>query len=602
MSTTCPTCGKQSQDSEFCDHCNADLMAASAVALPPERCPLTNDGVVLTPEQRQVLSFPESSIAIATGAITWRVHWLSNRDWCDRGRLLEKRLESRIAAVPRCEVMEDPQGRWLGFEAAPAPFAPWEEAAREEPLEELQRLSAGVHSLSLALDSLHKNSYLWLNFDPNALEDAGPLEMSEPLSADWRNLRIVNLDLELFPFQSMPERVRVHPHFAAPEVVKFRVDDIGVRTDVYHLAIFIYYWLARKLPDGLAGHGLENNGFTLPFLRVFNPALPVGILPVLSRGLAPHPRDRYPTPNALAHALDECIIKAHQRKAFAEPVRWDVGGNTRAGRSKTELQRGNEDSVLVRDEDRYAFALVADGVSTCDVGSGMLASTMTTIVIENALVDGCSHDAFPEVITSAAQRGSQGLLEWALAHQGREALIAGKDLMGTTLTVAWLQDREVSLANLGDSRAYLITDELVEQLTVDGDLASDLLAQGAAPEEVRELGGMARALRECVGGCTITDNGEPGVSIQSSTPKVLRWPLLPGDVIVLCTDGLVEEGFFLEPAHLAQIVRAGKARPAAELALELVEAADALQRVPSIVEPEGFGDNISCVVIKISEA
>jgi serine/threonine protein phosphatase PrpC len=88
---------------------------------------------------------------------------------------------------------------------------------------------------------------------------------------------------------------------------------------------------------------------------------------------------------------------------------------------------------------------------------------------------------------------------------------------------------------------------------------------------------------------------------ECCTPSLTRWPLLPGDVIVLCTDGLVEEGFFLEPSHVAEIVRANKDRPAAQLALMLVEAADALQRVPSIVEPDGFGDNISSVVIKITQ-
>src|SRR5439155_22313556 len=108
----------------------------------------------------------------------------------------------------------------------------------------------------------------------------------------------------------------------------------------------------------------------------------------------------------------------------------------------------------------------------------------------------------PALISAATRRGSEGLLEWAIAHHCRAELEAGKDLMGTTLTVGWLQGHELSLANLGDSRAYLITDSAIEQLTVDGDLASDLLSRGAAPEEVKELGNMARALRECVGGCT----------------------------------------------------------------------------------------------------
>jgi protein phosphatase len=265
------------------------------------------------------------------------------------------------------------------------------------------------------------------------------------------------------------------------------------------------------------------------------------------------------------------------------------------------MQRTNEDTILTKDDGTCALALVADGVSMCDVGSGGLASTIATIVIENALADGCTHESFPELITAAAHRGSQALLDWALSQRARADLEAGKDLMGTTATVGWVQGRELSLANLGDSRAYLITNEFVEQLTVDGDLASSLIAEGTPPEEVRELGMMCRALRECIGGCTTRDDGSLTISPDTCTPQVSRWPLMPGDVVVLCSDGLVEESFFLEPETLARLVRENKDRPAADIALLLVEAADAMQRVPSIMEPEGFGDNISCIVIKVSE-
>src|SRR5205814_8055085 len=113
------------------------------------------------------------------------------------------------------------------------------------------------------------------------------------------------------------------------------------------------------------------------------------------------------------------------------------------------------DTILVKDDAQSMLALVADGVSTCDIGSGGLASTMTSIIIENALIDGCSHETFPEMVSGATRRGSEGLLEWALAQNCREALEAGKDLMGTTLTVAWVEGHELSVANLGDSRAYL---------------------------------------------------------------------------------------------------------------------------------------------------
>ncbi len=599
MSVLCPTCGKESQDLEFCDFCNADLVLSGA-NLPPERCPLAPQDAALAVEERRALSFPEASILVEAEGKTWRVHWIFERDWRDRGRLLQRRLDLKIAALPPGRMIEDRDGRWLAFEVAGDNPLPWMAPTVEDPLQDLQNLSAYIHSLTYALESLHQNSFLCLNFDPNALEDAGPLVAPQQASADWRRFRFTNLDLELFPFQSMPERVRVHPHFAAPEVVQFRGDDIGPRTDVYHLAMFAYYWLARQLPDGLPGNGPEANEFTLPFLRVFAPHLPEGVIPMLMQSLSLHPEDRHATPQAFAHALDECIISAYRRRAFTGGIGWELGGHTRTGKSKSKLERDNEDSIVVKDDGHFAFALVADGVSTCDIGSGSLASTMTAIVIENALADGCTHETFAEIVGAATRRGSEGLLEWALAQNCRAELAAGKDLMGTTLTVAWLQGRHLSLANLGDSRAYLITPGAIEQLTVDGDLASDLLAQGEPPEQIRELGTMARALRECVGGCTLDDDGEPCILPESCTPRISHWPLLPGDVIVLGSDGLVEEGFFLEPHMVAKIVRANQDRPAADLALLLVEAADAMQRAPSIMEPDGFGDNISCVVIKIS--
>jgi serine/threonine protein phosphatase PrpC len=112
------------------------------------------------------------------------------------------------------------------------------------------------------------------------------------------------------------------------------------------------------------------------------------------------------------------------------------------------------------------------------------------------------------------------------------------------------------------------------------------------------MGVVARALRGCVGGCTL-NSGQVEVLPDSCRPSVQRWPVVPGDVVVLCTDGLIEEGYFLEPEGVADTIRSHRILPAAELARRLVDAANAMQRLPSATEPEGFGDNITCVVIKI---
>jgi protein phosphatase len=172
--------------------------------------------------------------------------------------------------------------------------------------------------------------------------------------------------------------------------------------------------------------------------------------------------------------------------------------------------------------------------------------------------------------------------------------------MGTTLTAGWIDGSLLHLANLGDSRAYLIDEHDVEQLTVDGDLASSLLGQGYPPESLLDLGPITRALRECIGGCQLDAEGRVTIIEELCTPSLYQLPLMPGDILVLCTDGLVEEGMFLEPATLGHLVRTHRQRPAQEIADILADAADALQRLPSTLEPEGYGDNVSVIVVKVS--
>jgi hypothetical protein len=333
MSVLCSVCGQESRDHEFCDHCNADLGRVGQ-NLPPETCPLPEGSVSLTREQRHRLLLPESFVILSSGREAHRVHWISNHDWAEHRPKLEKRVSLRIAAWPTGRFIDDVTGRWLIYSVGEK-VAPWEGSALGGALAEAQRLAYFVRSLAIAAESLHQHALVWLNFDPKALEDAGPI----PTETQLRHLRITNLDLDLFPFHSMPERVRVHPHYAAPEIVEFRTEDIGPRTDVYHLAGLTYYWLAQRLPDGLPGSGLESHGYALPALRTFVPNLPEGIAPVVMRGLAELPQHRFPTPLAFADALDEAIRCANQRRIRTELLHWDSIGRSGATRVRAEPRR-----------------------------------------------------------------------------------------------------------------------------------------------------------------------------------------------------------------------------------------------------------------------
>lgn len=603
MTVVCAACGNLSRDREFCDHCNADLQSGQD-RLPPPVCPLPPGEVELTDLQRQALGRPEDAVTLeVVGGACWRVHWIGRADVPAWRSLLDDRRQRELEVLPACRTVDVDAGQWIICPAAPTAGRIWRDRPPlADPLARVRRLLADVASVAHTLDQLHRQGLVWLTFDPAAIEDAGPLTSEDAELGDEgrRRLCITNLDVRLFRQGECPPALGFNARYAPPEVCALRAADVGPATDVYHLALFAYYWCAGLLPEGFAGAGLEAFDHRLPALRPFVPDLPEGIIPAICHGLALDPAQRYRTPVELLTAIRERYDQALERRRFTGPVSWDGASHTETGRSKTALGKGNEDHCVLRPypEVPAVLAAVADGISTCDIGSGALASLVATIILENRFDAGSDHDTFPLQVAAACQEGSQRVLDWALEKGYREQLALGLDLMGTTLTVGWLQGNTLSIANLGDSRAYLITDTWIDQLTVDGDLGTELLARGTPPEQVLRMGVVARALRSCVGGCTVND-GQVEVLPETCIPTTSRWPVVPGDVIVLCTDGLIEEGFFLEPEAAAALVRTHRAEPAAELARRLIAAANALQRLPSLLEPEGFGDNITCVVIKI---
>ncbi|HWY87486.1 MAG TPA: PP2C family serine/threonine-protein phosphatase, partial [Gemmataceae bacterium] len=606
MGIVCPECGQASRDLEFCDHCNRDLNGPPAAPPVPNCCPLSAAGIELTPEQQAALTRPEASLLIEADGAWQRIHWIDREAlplWS--ARLRERIAKNSLRCLPEARLVEEDAGAWMMVDAVP-PFpsdrapekgaGPW--AARlDDPQDECERLLRYFALLTDSVEELHEHGLVWLTFHPLHLEQFIDRDSGRD------RLRFTNLDLGVYPAGECPERLHVKINFAAPEITRYQAEEIGPRTDVFHMALFAYYWLAGLLPSGFPGEGLEAIWYQVPKLRIYAPRIPPGIAGVLARGMALDSAARFATPRALAAALEGAVQANRGRLDFQGKVRWDLGGDTRTGRTKAALGKDNEDRVLVLPFERPPRALlaVADGITTCDVGSGALASLILSIVLENIFDADSTQETFAPRIAKACDQGARTLLAWAVEKGYLDQLQEGADLMGTTLTAGWLEGNVLSLANLGDSRAYLVGPAWVEQLTVDGDLASGMLAGGMPPETIRDVGQIAKALRECIGGCTFNAAGEITILEECCNPAVTQWPLLPGDVVVLCSDGLVEEGTFMEPETLGELVRANRHLPARGLAKHLVQAADNLHRLPSALEPDGYGDNISCIVIKIDE-
>ncbi len=98
--------------------------------------------------------------------------------------------------------------------------------------------------------------------------------------------------------------------------------------------------------------------------------------------------------------------------------------------------------------------------------------------------------------------------------------------MGTTITVALVEDGVVAIGHVGDSRAYLIRDHKVEQLTEDHSLVAELVRSGRLSPEEAEIHPQRSVITRALG----TD---PDVDVDSFSVEAKA-----GDVFLICSDGL----------------------------------------------------------------
>ena len=175
-------------------------------------------------------------------------------------------------------------------------------------------------------------------------------------------------------------------------------------------------------------------------------------------------------------------------------------------------RRANEDSRFAR----APLFVVADGMGGAQAGE--VASRLAVEAFEPGLADegGLSPEqALCERVTEANER-IHALAQRDRARQG----------MGTTVTAAAVGEHDVAVAHVGDSRAYRLRDGVFERLTEDHSLVEELMRQGKlTPEEAS-----AHPQRSII---TRALGPEPDVQVDSHT-----WPAQPGDVYLLCSDGL----------------------------------------------------------------
>jgi protein phosphatase len=209
-----------------------------------------------------------------------------------------------------------------------------------------------------------------------------------------------------------------------------------------------------------------------------------------------------------------------------------------AMRTDTGLLRTlNEDSVAwvtPHDDDtatnRGSLALVADGMG--GHAAGEVASALAADVVRRLYYD--LDGPIPQVLASAFAAANRAIIEYAQEHPECRG-------MGTTCTVLAFRDSQAWLAHIGDSRAYLLRDRHLIQLSEDQTLVAKLVSEGTITQAEADQSPMHNVILQALG---TTANIKPMIGAKGL-------PLQSGDVLILCSDGvsnMVPDGKIAEVA------------------------------------------------------
>jgi PPM family protein phosphatase len=232
----------------------------------------------------------------------------------------------------------------------------------------------------------------------------------------------------------------------------------------------------------------------------------------------------------------------------------EQAGRTDVGRQRT----ANEDSLVVSPP---LFA-VADGMGGARAGE--VASAVAVEAVEAWRESAEPAEAqLAEIVRDANRR----IYDLAVADESRRG-------MGTTLTLAKVHDDEVSLAHVGDSRAYRLRDGELTQLTRDHSLVAELERSGQITPEAAEHHPQRSIITRALG-------PEPDVEVDTYTLAGRD-----GDVFLICSDGLTS---MISDDEVTSILRSSGS---------LDEAADALVRAAN---QSGGKDNITVILFRLGE-
>jgi serine/threonine protein phosphatase PrpC len=221
-------------------------------------------------------------------------------------------------------------------------------------------------------------------------------------------------------------------------------------------------------------------------------------------------------------------------------------------------------------EDAYGFSVEAGVYLVCDgmggAAAGEVASTIAVDEVLRLLTQRNPDNGTP--LPDAAKRAVCAANEAIFSRAQRNHRLSG---MGTTLVVLATRERQVWVLNIGDSRCYRLRQGQLEQLTRDHSLVDEQVRLGRMTPNEALHSPLKNVITRALG------------TQSQVTPDVFEFKAEPGDLFLLCTDGLTRE---LPDSTIQNLL-------SADLSLEVVSA-----RLVEAAKKAGGHDNITCLLVR----
>jgi protein phosphatase len=244
------------------------------------------------------------------------------------------------------------------------------------------------------------------------------------------------------------------------------------------------------------------------------------------------------------------------------------GYQAAAASHRGRVRTSNEDAFGICAQD--GLFVVCDGMG--GAAAGEVASRVAVDTMLRSLCSPSDGDGGDQEVPSLLRDAVADANHLVFSQASNDSRLHG---MGTTLVALLTQEKKAWVAHVGDSRCYRFRGGVLEQLTRDHSLVDEQVKLGQLTREEAERSPLRNVITRAVG------------SQRSVTAEISEIAAEPGDLFLLCSDGLTRE---LADSRIEQMIR--QSMDLDVLCQHLIDSAN----------DAGGRDNVTCIVVRAGAA